>query len=229
MVNDIIKLSYENDLSHIPSALSMVNYLDRLYYNKILSKQNHTVIGKPHGAQSYFYIWKKYGLIDDYNNISTSLKNNDVDFLDFSIDILGDALGVGSGIAHVSEKLVWVNIGDGVLQMGNTLEAIQYIGTKQIKNILCTVDFNKSQRCGNLLIDIEPVINFCKEYNWNVYRCNGHNNDEIDLILNKLKFDKPTIIFFDTIKGHGVDFMEKNIKEWHYKKIDEKYYRQIFR
>ena len=78
------------------------------------------------------------------------------------------------------------------------------------------------------MIDIEPVINFCKEYNWNVYRCNGHNNDEIDLILNKLKFDKPTIIFFDTIKGHGVDFMEKNIKEWHYKKIDEKYYRQIF-
>ena len=127
MENDILKLSYENDLSHIPSALSMLNYLDRLYYNKILSKHNHTVIGKPHGAQSYFYIWKKYGLIDNYNNISTSLKNNDVNFLDFSIDILGDALGIGSGISHVSDKLVWVNIGDGVLQMGNTLEAIQYI------------------------------------------------------------------------------------------------------
>ena len=38
-------------------------------------------------------------------------------------------------MALTKEKLVWVNLTDATLQMGPTLEAIQFIGQNCLKNV----------------------------------------------------------------------------------------------
>jgi len=137
---------------------------------------------------------------------------------------MGNALGVGSGIALSNKgKRVWVNITDATLQMGSTLEAIQYIGHNCINNILLTIDNNNYQVTGNTnnVLTVEPVIKLAQNYNWHVITVNGHCKNTILKKLSNLdKIKKPILINFLTKKGKGVKYMEDDPVKWHYKTID---------
>lgn len=220
-MKELIKYSYDNNLSHIPSALSMYKYLQELFNNKLVTPKDHIVIGKPFGAQAYYLVWKNLGYIDNIEQLSIGLKHDEIDFVDYSEETIGNALGVAAGIAMASNKLIWVNITDAALQMGCTLEAIQFIGQLQLKNIMLTIDYNNSQVTGNTtdIITVDPVINLFRGYNWHVQ--NDFSNFGIE--------NKPKVFIINTIKGDGVKFMEDNPKEWHYKKLNESDFKQIFK
>lgn len=230
-MDEIVRQSFLNGWSHIPSALSMYTYVDTIFKSRLvdISKGHRVVLGKPHGAQAYYIPWKELGLIETFEGLNTSIKMGQVDFVDFTIDILGDALGVAAGIAIGSNDRVWVNIGDATLQMGNTLEAIQFIGQNKIDNIVVTIDWNDAQRCGKCsdIIDIKPVFNFYKENGWDLRIVDGHDRDDISKNWLAAKFNKPTVFVYKTVKGYGYPEMINNIMEWHYKTLDEKSIRQI--
>ena len=64
--------------------------------------------------------------------------------------------------------------------------------------------------------NINLIENF-KSAGFNTYSINGHNMDEIHNLFTKLiknKGDKPNMIYANTIKGKGIDFMEKS-HLWH--------------
>lgn len=229
-MHELIRESYRNKWSHIPSALSMYDYINTLFTTKCITPDNRIILGKPHGAQAYYLPWRKMNLIKTYDSLNTSIKMGQIPFVDYTIDILGDALGVGAGVAIGDKSTnVWVNIGDGCLQMGNVLEAIQFIGQNNLKNITLTVDYNNAQRCGKCsdIISIEPVFNFMKENGWDVSVIPGHNPDEILTSWVNKNIHKPTAFIYKTIKGNGYPVMIKNIMEWHYKTLDETSFRQL--
>jgi transketolase len=228
----IVRESYLHKWSHIPSALSMYDYIDVLFKNKFIDidRGDRIVLGKPHGAQAYYLPWKSYNLIDDYEHLNTSIKMHQIPFIDYTIDILGDALGIAAGIAlGVKHDRVWVNLGDGTLQMGNVLEAIQFIGHNKLKNVVVTVDYNNGQRTGACsdVLNIAPVFDFFKNYSWQVIFVDGHNRDDIYNSWRDCVFDAPTVFVYKTIKGYGYPIMINNIMEWHYKTLNEKDIRQI--
>ena len=228
---EVIRLSYKHKWSHIPSALSMYSYISALFDNNLIDVNNcNVVVGKPHGSQAYYIAWKRAGLIKTYKNLTTSLKYGEIPFVDYTIDILGDALGVGAGISYHNDKMTWVNIGDGALQMGNTLEAIMTIGHKKINNLILTIDYNNAQRCGSTdsILNVDPVIDFMRQYNWDVHVVDGHDKLKILSMWHKRDTTKPTAYIYNTIKGYGCNLMINNIMEWHYKTLDEKDLRQIF-
>ena len=210
----ILRYSYENQATHIPSALSQVDYIDYLFTNKlVVPYRDKIVIGKVYGAQSYLLVWKKLGYLDNIEEIKF-IKSEDIPFVDFGEYTLGNGLGVATGIALACpEQLVWVNITDGALQTGNTLEAIQFIGHNKIKNIMLTVDYNGGQVTGRTedILTVEPVIGFLKAYGWEVY-----DSDLSEFSVT----DKPKVFIMRNPKGKGVKSMEENIRKWHYKKID---------
>lgn len=219
---DLLKYSYENNLSHIPSALSMLDYLQVVF--KYIKQTDNIIIGKPFGSQAYYLIWKHLGWLNDIQNLHMGVKHDEIDFVDYSEETIGNALGVASGIAMASNRKTYANISDGALQMGNTLEAIQFIGHHNL-DILVTVDYNNSQVCGKVgdILSVNPVINFFKENKWKVYTVDGHDKDEIDNIMYKvIKNNEPTSIICITKKGNGFSEMEKDIKKWHYRRLDEK-------
>lgn len=222
MRNELLKFSYENNLGHIPSALSMVDYLEVVF--KYIKKTDNIVIGKPFGSQAYYLIWKQLGWLRNIQNLHIGVKHKEIDFVDYSEETIGNALGVAAGISLASNKKTYVNITDGSLQMGNTLEAIQFIGHHNL-DILVTVDFNDAQVIGKTsdIIPVNPVINFFKENKFKVYKVNGHDKEELDNILYKvIKKTEPTVIICYTKKGYPFKEMEENIKKWHYRKLNEK-------
>ena len=222
LVEEIVKYSYDNKLTHIPSALSMATYVEFLFENKIIVPyKDKIVLGKPFGSQAYYLLWKKMGLLKNIEELSVGVKHDEIDFVDYGEETMGNALGVGTGIALANKKnKVWVNITDATLQMGSTLEAIQYVGHNNINNILLTVDNNNYQVTGRTseVLNTNPVIDMAKLYGWEVKNCNGHSKEK----MKKIKYfnERPTLINFITKKGFNVDYMEADPIKWHYKTID---------
>jgi len=218
LIKSLLKYSKENDLAHIPSALSHLEFLDYLYSNKYIIPYDHNiVIGKPFGAQAYYLIWKKLGYLKDIENLSYGVKHDEIDFVNFSEETIGNALGVASGIELGSKKQTWVHLSDAAFQMGSTLEALQFI-SKHNQNIVITVDSNEMQLTGgtydvlgldsvfiascSIVMGLETLI-IRKDY------------DKIESFLRK---SGPKILVFKTKKGKGVQEMEMDPIYWHYKK-----------
>lgn len=220
----LLEYSYENGLSHIASALSMLDYVDVLFSEKIIVPyRDHIVIGKPFGAQAYYLVWQEQGYIGEIRDLSVGVKHDELFFVDYGEETMGNAVGVAAGIAMANpDKRVWVNISDATLQMGNTIEALQFIGFNNIKNILVTVDYNGAQVTGSIgdILPVRPVIQMCRLYSWWVQEVDGHNRQSIKEACKNFVSTVPNIMFFKTQKGHGVKSIEQDIKKWHYKKIE---------
>lgn len=220
MKRQLLEYSYKRGLSHIPSALSMMDYLDVLFRERVVTLEDGFVIGKPFGAQAYYLIWQDLGWLDDIEQLSVGVKHEEIMFVDFSEETMGNALGVAAGIAMTTNQRIWVNISDAALQMGNTIEAILFIGQHKIDNIFLTIDYNGSQVVGNTseIIDVEPVKNIFNR-NWFVQEVNGHNRNQLSAVFHNLDANRPNVVFCNTIKGHGVPAMENDTRGWHYRKI----------
>jgi transketolase N-terminal domain/subunit len=218
----LLEYSYQNKLSHIPSALSMLDYVDVLFTEGYVTLDDGIVIGKPFGAQAYYLVWRELGYLENIEQLSVGVKHDEILFVDYGEESMGNALGVAAGIALASGCRIWVNISDAALQMGNTLEALQFIGHNCIENLFVTVDYNNSQVTGTIddILKVEPVVELCKAYGWHVQRTNGHDRDAIRTACQNLSESQPNIVFFETQKGHGITTMEQDIKKWHYKKIE---------
>lgn len=222
MTKELLNYSFENNLAHIPSALSMLDYISVVF--KYIKKTDNIIIGKPFGAQTYYLVWKQLGWLKDIQNLHMGVKHDEVDFVLYSEETIGNALGVAAGVALVSDKKTYVNLSDAALQMGNTLEAIQFIGQHKL-DVLVTVDYNGSQVTGNTkdIIDVTAVIEFFKNNSFKTYITDGHDKDKIHAVLKEvIDFKEPTVIFFKTKKGYPFKEMMDNIKQWHYRKLNEK-------
>lgn len=221
----IVNFSFMNKSTHVPSALSMATYVNFLFKNKIvIPYRDKIVLGKPFGSQTYYVIWEELGYVDDIEKLSIGVKHGEVDFVDYSEETMGNALGVAAGIAISNpDKKVWVNLTDATLQMGSTLEALQYIGQNMIKNIFVTIDNNNTQVTGetNDIIKINPVFEMVKNYDWHFLQIDGHNEDEmLDKLSDIENGNKPVFVSFLTKKGYGIKYMEDDPVKWHYKPME---------
>jgi transketolase len=214
---ELYEFSRVNGLSHIPSAASMLDYVYYLWHNLIVTPMDNIVIGKPFGAQAYYIVWKRLGLLDNIKDLSVGVKHDEIPFVDYGEETMGNALGVGCGMAMATGKRTWVNISDAALQMGNTLEAIQFIGSKNISNVFLTVDYNGTQVTDYIdnVIHTDPVIDMFRAYRWNVIIRDGHEVEPFEL-----NPDKPNVVIFKTVKGKGYPKMEEDPFDWHYRKVE---------
>lgn len=227
MISKILEYSYNKQIGHIPSALSMVDYLNVVF--DYVNQDDIIVIGKPFGAQAYYIVWKEKGWIENIDNLHMGVKHDEIPFVVYSDETIGNALGVAAGIALTTNKKVYVNLSDASLQIGTILEAIQFIGKHQL-NILVTIDYNRMQVTGKIsdIIPVEPVYNFFRCNDWIDYEVDGHDHDLIDnTIKTAYNCTTPTVIFCYTKKGNGVEQMLDNPKQWHYRKLNEKDFTSI--
>ena len=218
MIKKVLQYSIDNKLGHIPSALSMLEYVEYLTQN-ILQKDWNIIIGKPFGSQTYYKIWEKYwGL--DITGLSYGVKHDEIPFVDYSEETLGNALGIASGVQLANNKKTWCNISDGALQMGPTLEAIQFIG-KMKQDILLTVDFNFMQLTGKTYdiigVDEHNMYSYFHDFGWNVLLIDKDYSKIPKFVTKK----GPKCIIFRTKKGQGVLEMEQHPITWHYKKLED--------
>lgn len=138
---------------------------------------------------------------------------------------LGQGMSVAIGAALAKkmdgdDKNVYVLMGDGEQQEGQVWEAAMLAASRNVDNLIATIDYNGQQIDGpvdevNSLGDLELKY---VAFGWEVLTCDGNNMEELVSTLADAKSKsgngKPIMILMKTEMGKGVDFMEGTHK-WH--------------
>ena len=139
---------------------------------------------------------------------------------------LGQGLSVAIGAAHAKrlsgdKNLVFTLHGDGELQEGQIWEAVLYAGSKNIDNIIATIDANGQQIDGSTddVMAMGDIGLKFEAFGWQVIRIEDGNDlsKVIDGLTSGIKYSrkgKPICIIMKTEMGAGVDFMTGTHK-WH--------------
>jgi transketolase len=153
--------------------------------------------------------------------------------VEVSTGSLGHGLPVAAGLAeglklkHNTTSRVYVVMGDGEQSEGSIWEAVLNAAHYHLGNLIGIIDCNKLGFDGTIdeITALGDIADKYRAFGWNVTEVDGHDiralMDAFDH-LPPTDFDKPTVLICHTVKGHGVSFMENNIK-WHAGRLsDEK-------
>jgi transketolase len=143
------------------------------------------------------------------------------------VEISSGSLGQGLGIAvgnALAGKLqgrpyrVYCLMGDGEQQEGNIWESAMAAGHYGLDNLCGVIDKNDLQIDGWVreVMNVDPLVDKYKAFNWNVIEIDGHNMAEIVEAFERAAGHKgqPSVIIAHTVKGRGVSFMEDQAG-WH--------------
>jgi len=202
---DVLQASFESNACHIGSALSCVEILVDLFYNK-LKENDIFLFSKASGVATLYCILADKGYFPKeklvYYLKNYPLASKEVPGIIHSVGSVGHGLSVGCGIA-LGKKLkkekgnVYVLISDGELNEGSTYEAVLFVRQHKLNNLFIICDNNGYQACGAIkdILDLETAFEFYKK-------------------------TLPNFERVKTIKGQGVSFMEGKV-QWHYKNLTE--------
>jgi transketolase len=134
----------------------------------------------------------------------------------------GLPIAVGCALAAKMQRTVWrtfVLTGDGELQEGSNWEAALCAAQYKLDNLVLIVDRNRIQQ-GDFTestVTMNPLGEKWRAFGWHVIEVNGHSHRDLLHALGSgpMIAGKPTCILANTIKGHGVSFMENN-PAWHH-------------
>lgn len=228
--------------SHIASAYSIVELLVYLYDSvlKINPRKpsdpdrDRFILSKGWGVSGLYAVLHRKKFIsksfinqyckDGSKMIGIATKNG-LPGIEATTGSMGHGLPIAVGIAKAlllqkRKSRVYVIIGDGELDEGSTWEGILIAAHHDLHNLTVIVDYNKWQSFGrtNEVLNLEPLVDKWKAFNWNCQRINGHSFTEIKKAFNLILKEKhkPSVIIADTVKGKGLSVIE-DINDWHYK------------
>ena len=221
------------------ASLSCTDIIVFLYYNYLNitaqnlkdPKRDYLFLSKGHDVPALYGTFAELGFIKK-ERLKNHLKTNDFIYwhpnvnipgVEFHSGSLGHLLSVSMGVAYdcklrgTNNKVV-VILGDGELNEGSIWEGALVASAKKLDNLIAVVDRNKFQ--ANLatedLIPIEPLDKKFESFGWNVYKCNGHDFNNLNEVFKKLSLNngKPNIIIADTIRGKGLPSIEARADRW---------------
>ncbi len=237
---DILKMLCEAGSGHTGGALSSIDIVTVLY-NKIMNidpknptwdKRDRFVLSKGHGCVALYAVLADCGYFPE-EELKTLRKYGSIlqghpymhktPGFDVSAGSLGQGLSVAVGMALAArmdgkDNRVYCLMGDGENQEGQIWEAAMAAGHYKLDNLCGILDNNGLQIDGKVedVMNIEPIADKWKAFNWNIVEINGHDVKEIEkAFMAAAEYKgKPTLILAHTVKGKGVSFME-NVSSWH--------------
>jgi transketolase len=223
--------------TRLASSLSAVEIFTALYYGKILKfkasdvnweDRDRFIISKGHGSIALYPILADCGFFPKVELLKVCTEGALLGGIPDPIipgyetvnGSLGHGLGVGCGVALAlrnkkKKARVFVLLGDGELYEGSIWEALMFAGEHKLSNLIAIVDSNKIcmlDYCKNIL-DLNPLKDKFKVFNWEVKVVDGHNVAELFKGLKELsssKIKKPKLLIANTIKGKGVASLEND-------------------
>lgn len=130
------------------------------------------------------------------------------------------AVGMALGARHRGEThRVVCLLGDGETGEGSVWEAVMAARSNELGNLIAFIDRNR-QLMTSFAEDrvvFEPYPDKWRAFGWNVIETDGHDMAQLVAAIDALPpsdSDRPTVVICETVKGKGVDFMERNLA-WH--------------
>lgn len=130
------------------------------------------------------------------------------------------AVGMALGARHRREShRVFTLMGDGETGEGSVWEGAMAARSNRLGNLVAFIDRNRQlmTSMAEERVAFEPYADKWRAFGWNVVEIDGHDMGalvaEIDGLPDPAS-EVPTVVIAETVKGKGVDFMERNLA-WH--------------
>ena len=227
---------------HLASALSIVEILrvlydDILHYNPAdpkLPDRDRFILSKGHGCLALYAILADKGFFPKEELLKFCSKDSilgghpeygKVPGVEASTGSLGHGLSIGIGFAlnakHEKKNYrTFVLIGDGESDEGSIWEAALCASKHKLSNLIVVVDCNKKQSYDTTfnVLNLEPLVDKWRSFGFITAEADGHDVGQLKAVFGKtpLHPGKPSLIICHTVKGKGIDFVERDLK-WHHK------------
>lgn len=229
----LVTLLFNAKAGHIGSSLSCLDILTELMVYT-MKKEDKFILSKGHAVPALYVIlhhlkkitteelatFHKDGTKLPAHPSSYHLEND----IPFATGSLGHGLSLASGIAQSykyfikgkNKNIVYCLISDGECNEGQVWEAAQYASHFQLSNLIVLLDKNKFQAFGRIenVLGDSATREKWEAFGFEVLESDGHRIDDIQSSLKNAltsQSGKPKIIIFDTVKGHGISFMENTL------------------
>lgn len=244
---DILEEIAHLGVGHIGGSLSIVELLVVLYYKHMhidakfpnMENRDRLIVSKGHSGPAVYAVLSDKGYFDKswlktLNKPGTKLPShcdmNKTPGIDMTTGSLGQGFSCAMGIAKASKMredgaMIYTIIGDGESQEGQIWESAMFAAHNKLNNVIAFTDSNKLQLDGAVkdICNIEPLYNKWVSFGWNTISVeNGNSCYEIDKAITEAKkSDKPSMIILNTVKGHGIKFVEEAGTSNHSMKISK--------
>ncbi len=234
----IIDRSYHANVGHIGSALSIADLVAAVVGSSepfsTSADRDRLVLSKGHAALALYAALHLEGRIDE-DELATFCGDGSmlgvhpehgVMGIDFCTGSLGQGLSLGAGAALAatrqrSDRRVFVIASDAELNEGSTWEAVMFAAHHRLDNLTLLIDLNGQQALGYTadVLEIEAVEKKLGGFGWEALAVDGHDQAALGSALERGSSGRPRALVAHTTFGHGVSFMESQIK-WHYLPLD---------
>jgi transketolase len=235
----LIQMHYESGVGHIGGNLSSLDAM-LVVFHEYMQANDDFILSKGHSAGAlYISLWTKGKLADSdlqlFHKDETLLGGHPpvkgIPEIPFATGSLGHGLSLAAGTA-LARRLknevthTFCLASDGEFQEGSTWEAVIFLAHHRLNNLTVLIDHNGLQGFGNTtdIASMAPLQEKLQGFDIQVIVVPGHDLQSIRRAL-KMESDKPKFIILQTVKGHGISFME-NKMEWHYLPLKEAQYAQ---
>jgi transketolase len=240
---DIINMLVISNTGHSGGPLGMADIFTALYFNTLkldnenplMTDRDYLFVSIGHIAPVWYATLARRGYIPleelkTLRRINGRLQGHPapahthgVPGVEITSGSLGQGLSIAVGTAiglrmDKKDNYVYCINGDGELNEGQIWEAVMTAGHHKVDNLTIIVDRNHCQidNRTDKVMDLEPLADKFRAFNWHVFEIDGHNMQQIIDTLEESKKvkGKPKVIIAKTYMGRGVSFMEDNFK-WH--------------
>jgi len=158
----IIDISYKKRLSHIGSALSSVNMIDKIY--EVIKPGDHFVLGNSHAALALYCVLEKRGKCkaeEMFDKYGTHAFRD----IEHGVEVSGGSLGqpetVAIGLAMADRKHdTYLVTSDGACAEGAVWEALRIARDNRLENLRVTVIANGYSGLGKIDVnDLDTRLN----------------------------------------------------------------------
>jgi transketolase len=241
----ILRMLTHAGSGHPGGSLSVIDILVALYFNRMRydparptwEGRDRLVLSKGHCVPAQYCCMARAGFFPEsqlvtLRKLGSPLQGHPdrvmLPGIEAATGSLGQGLSVSVGMAlglklAGSAARVYCVVGDGEVQEGQVWEALMSapkLGrpAHALDNLCVIMDYNGIQLDDHVkkILDLEPVADKLRAFNWPVLDIDGHDLGQIDKALDQAEATKggPTFVVAHTVKGRGVSFME-NDPEWH--------------
>jgi len=227
---------------HIGGDLSAADIFTALYHYGLRvdptditnPERDRFVLSKGHAAVCMYItmsmrgFFSYEGIVDTYGQLDSAYGMHpckvQLPGVECSTGSLGHGLPLAVGMAMSArgrgeDHRVFCLLGDGETGEGSVWEAAQIARSNELGNLVAVVDRNRQLMTSfaEERVVFEPYPDKWAAFGWNVVQVDGHDMASLVQAIDGLPAPdsrRPTVIIAETIKGKGVDFMERNLA-WH--------------
>ena len=225
----LLTMHHESGVGHIGGNLSSLDAM-MVVFHQLMKPGDRFVLSKGHSAGALYATLWSLGRLDDaalktFHKDATLLPghppSHGIADIAFATGSLGHGLSLAAGTAlawkfQQRAGHVWCLTSDGEWQEGSTWEALIFACHHRLANLTVLVDHNRLQGFGSTddVASMAPLGDKLRGFGVSVVTVDGHDPAQLGRVLAE-PATAPRIVVMNTVKGHGIGFME-NRMEWHY-------------